>query len=137
MTLATHSAASNPFDAFTVPPRSPPARAGTRNAAAPDTATPLPPERRRRRVAGRCDGSTVPQRGPKLRHEPVSVSSIDRPDELHHLPLVACACPLEEEGRRVHGHAEDRGLLVVGHSRFDGLRPGGNGDVVPPRQQVV
>src|SRR3954469_21894861 len=68
---ATHSAASNHFDVFTVPPRSSPGRARTRTAAAPDTATPLPLN-----VL-----STAPQRGPKLRHEPISVSSIDRPDE--------------------------------------------------------
>src|SRR3954469_16631835 len=36
---ATHSAASNHFDVFTIPPRSSPGRAGTRTAAAPDMAT--------------------------------------------------------------------------------------------------
>src|SRR3954453_13384127 len=80
--LATQSAASNHFDVFTIPPRSSPVRARTRTAAAPDRATPLPLNRRRAALCGRprrmALTSTVPQRGPKLRHEPVSVSSIDR-----------------------------------------------------------
>src|SRR3954454_13465136 len=61
--LATHSAASNHFDVFTVPPRSSPVRARTRTAAAPDTATPLPLKRRRptRRAVGR-GGWLLPQR---------------------------------------------------------------------------
>src|SRR3954452_3550963 len=123
--LATHSAASNHFDVFTVPPRSSPVRARTRTAAAPDTATPLPLKRRRPRAVrsaladgsylnglsaraeapsragiGLLGGMSLPagasQGGRKPRHEPVSVSSIDRPDELHHLPRVARAGPFEE-----------------------------------------
>ena len=90
-----------------------------------------PVRRRRRRTAAAivAAGAFLPaQRRAQLRHQPVPVPAIHGPDELHHLPSLALRGPLEEERGRVHGHAEQLGLLRAGHGRFDRLDARGDDD---------
>ena len=77
------------------------------------------------------------ERRAKLRHQPVPVPAVHGPDELHHLPSVALGGPLEEEGGRVHGHAEQLGLLRGGHRRLDRLDARGDRDAAALLQQLV
>src|SRR6186997_1811825 len=103
-TLTAASAASNTFGVLTLPPRRPPpVGRGTSDWRPSPTRRPSP-------IC--CMLLTRPQRGPELGHEPIAITAIDGPDELHHLPSLARARPLEEEGRRVQGHAQHLGLLL-------------------------
>src|SRR5207302_5806690 len=73
----------------------------------------------------------------ELGHDPVAIAAVDRLDVFDRPALVVAARPLEEECRRVQGHAEGGRLLLVRHRRLDRLGAARDVDAVPVAEELV